>query len=399
MRMYLDDNVVERGRKRVRAIVQEFDDIVVTISGGKDSGVLFDLVYTIAEEEDELPIYCLWIDQEAEYQATVDEIEKRMEKDGVIPLWCQFQLEITNGAGNEDATFTAWDPELDEDEWIRPKKDYAIKDNTYDTNKLTDLFEIVIDDHVDSDNIATMGGVRAGESPNRYLGLTAGNVHKGITWGAPHDSGIKTFYPIYDWTYSDIWKYTLDNDLSYNDVYDKKYKYGENVRDMRISHLHHQMAVHNIAKVKEYEPDTYDKLVERTEGIHSTTQLGGEDFLEHTDLPYMFKDWREYRNYLTEHLIDEEYEDALWTKFMNLDLIYEHTENYKGKLIWMAWCVLQNDVIDFDKLDAILRSASDREMKVRDLKIEWLKENKPEVWEEVKEYASGYQTTNREAVE
>ena len=52
--------------------------------------------------------------------------------------------------------------------------------------------------------------------------------YKDITWGKRLNKklGHYTFYPIYDWTYLDVWKAIHDHGWSYNTVYDAMFRYG-----------------------------------------------------------------------------------------------------------------------------------------------------------------------------
>jgi len=45
---------------------------IVSMSGGKDSAVIFELAKLIAAELGRLPLKCFWLDQEAEWLATED---------------------------------------------------------------------------------------------------------------------------------------------------------------------------------------------------------------------------------------------------------------------------------------------------------------------------------------
>ena len=44
VREYLEQNVYEALRKRLKFIFEEFDNIYISFSGGKDSGLLLNLV-------------------------------------------------------------------------------------------------------------------------------------------------------------------------------------------------------------------------------------------------------------------------------------------------------------------------------------------------------------------
>ena len=149
-----------------------------------------------------------------------------------------------------------------------------------------------------------LGGVRCEESPSRTLGLTNHATYKWITWGKVLDKKDDhyTFYPIYDWSYMDIWKSIHDQGWEYSKLYDMMYQYGVPVPKMRVSNYHHETAVHALFFLQEFEPETYNKATKRISGIDTAGKLGKEDYFVR-DLPFMFKDWIEYRDYLLENLI------------------------------------------------------------------------------------------------
>ena len=70
--IYLEKNVYEEALDRIRFIFDNHDDVIVSMSGGKDSTVLFHMAYIVASERGRLPVKVFWLDQEAEWQATVD---------------------------------------------------------------------------------------------------------------------------------------------------------------------------------------------------------------------------------------------------------------------------------------------------------------------------------------
>lgn len=73
---YKENTVFDEALNRIRMIYDNFDDVVVSMSGGKDSAVLFNLTLMVAKEKNRLPVKVFWLDQEAEWQATVDYMSK-----------------------------------------------------------------------------------------------------------------------------------------------------------------------------------------------------------------------------------------------------------------------------------------------------------------------------------
>jgi predicted phosphoadenosine phosphosulfate sulfurtransferase len=88
---------------------------------------------------------------------------------------------------------------------------------------------------------------------------------------------------------------------------------------MRISNLHHETAVDQLFYLQEIEPDTWDALQKRLSGINQARHMNRKDMFTVKNLPFMFKDWKEYRNYLLENLVDEKYKPQFRKKFQGLD--------------------------------------------------------------------------------
>ena len=71
MRIYLKNDVYEQTKKRLEYIFQEFEEVVVWISGGKDSTVLYYMCLEAAKKLNKLPMKVAFIDQEAEWENTI----------------------------------------------------------------------------------------------------------------------------------------------------------------------------------------------------------------------------------------------------------------------------------------------------------------------------------------
>lgn len=129
------------------------------------------------------------------------------------------------------------------------------------------------------------------------------NGYKHYRWStACKSDGSYRFYPIFDWHFRDVWKYIADAGLSYNRVYDRMFlRAGKNLRTMRVSNLIHEQSFHALSHLQEFEPDTYDRLVHRLQGVHCAANYANENFMFRSDvLPDKFGSWRDYRNHLLE---------------------------------------------------------------------------------------------------
>lgn len=306
MKYYKEKNVYESAVERINYLFDEFSNIIVGFSGGKDSTIIYNLCLQISKERNRLPLNVMWLDQEAEWQSTVDIVKEIMYNDNVNPYWFQIPMVITNNASSFDRFNFCWDEKY-KDKWIHNQDKISLKENKYGTMRFHDLFSSIM--NVEFPNKSCyISGVRCEESPSRFMGLTSWATYKDITWGAVLNKKKEqyTFYPIYDWSYTDVWKYIHDNNCKYNKLYDVFYKIGQNLREMRVSCIHHETSIHHLMQVHEIEPETWERVINRIGGANTIKTLENASLRCPEILPYMFKNWHEYALYLSEKMIQEE---------------------------------------------------------------------------------------------
>jgi predicted phosphoadenosine phosphosulfate sulfurtransferase len=356
MIVYLNDNVLEAARKRISFIFDEFENIVLTFSGGKDSTVCFWLALDEAKKRNRLPLNVMWIDQEAEWKGTVDFIKTIMTMPEVKPYWFQIPMVITNNASTLERYSYCWD-EKQKDKWIHPQVDISIKENKYNTDRFHQLFKNILKIEFPG-KTCTISGVRAEEAPKRKIGLTMFKTYKWVTWGNKSETKDQyNFYPLYDWSYTDIWKYIYDNNISYNKVYDEMYRRGMSISDMRISNVHHETAVQSLLQIQEIEPETWEKISRKITGANTVKHLDKYSYTHPKKLPYMFVDWEEYGIHLIDTLVNnDEYKTALYKKINSKEPKYSADFYKKNNEIYVKyWKVLINTILsadwDFTKLE------------------------------------------------
>lgn len=305
MKIYSKENVHTEAIKRINRLFDEFENVVVGFSGGKDSTVCLNLTLMVAEQRNRLPLKVVWVDQEAEWQGTADYCEEVFADKRIEPMWFQIPMTWYNNLSSTEKYIHIWQKDK---KHIRQQSDISIKDNVYLDFGFNELFERIFKIHFPDQKSCYISGVRTEESPKRLMSLTSALTYKDITWGKKLNEklGHYTFYPIYDWSYGDVWKFIFDNDIKYNRIYDALFSHGVKVRDMRISNLHHETAIQNLLLIQEIEPDTWNKVAERVDGSNAVKHLKGSAFKCPKELPYMFKSWKQYAIHLAENMIDDD---------------------------------------------------------------------------------------------
>lgn len=307
MKTYLPIDVNTATDQRLVYIFDHFEKVCVSFSGGKDSTVLLHKTIQEAEKRGR-KVDVLFIDWEAQYQATINHVTEMMNHPSVNPFWVCLPMSTSNESSFHDPMWTAWHPD-DQDRWVRQLPPRCITD--YDFFPFY-RFGMTFEEFVPAWNewyaqdqpSAFLVGIRADESLNRYRAVKKQTTKKrkyyqDKTWSTQVSDQGFAFYPLYDWRVEDIWAFIGNHKLPYNTIYDRMYLLGMGLHDMRICEPYSREARKHLDKYQALEPHTWDKVVQRTGGVNFGAMYGKTDMLGYRNIskPEGFT-WKEYAHYL-----------------------------------------------------------------------------------------------------
>ena len=288
IREYLEQNVYEALQSRLRLIFEEFDNIYLSFSGGKDSGLLLNLVLDFQKKYfPEKRIGVFHQDFEAQYTVTTEYVERTFEriKDQVEPYWVCLPMATRTALSSYEMYWYPWDDKKKE-VWVRPMpdKEYVIN---LDHNPMTTYhYRMSQEDlakqfgrwyrisHGDQKTVCLLG-MRADESLQRYSGfLNKKYGYKGECWISKQFKDVWCASPIFDWSAEDVWHANYVFGYDYNRLYDLYYMAGLTVSQMRVASPFNDYSKDSLNLYRVIDPEIWVKLVGRVQGANFASIYG-----------------------------------------------------------------------------------------------------------------------------
>lgn len=285
---YLNKNVYEAAQERISYLFDEFDNVLVAFSGGKDSSVCLNMCYDYATAHgclNRLSMY--YMDYEADFEET-DKFVCRCFNDnfkGIKKYWLCLPISAQCACSMTDMYWTPWDKSK-KDIWVKemPKSEYVINEDncpfefergTYGKDTRVNFSKWFSETY---GKTAVIVGIRCDESLNRLAILTSQhrvNMYKGLKYSNKLNGNTYVFYPIYDWTTDDIWTANAKFNYDYNKTYDLMYKAGLPISQMRIASPFHSCGQTSLKLYRALSPHTWGKMVGRVNGVNFMNIYGG----------------------------------------------------------------------------------------------------------------------------
>ena len=118
---YLHLNVYDAFLDRMHFLFEEFDNIYISFSGGKDSGLLLNLALDYRDQHyPERTLGVFHQDFEAQYSMTTEYVDRTFEriKDQVEPFWVCLPMATRTALSSYEMYWYPWD-DTKKDIWVR----------------------------------------------------------------------------------------------------------------------------------------------------------------------------------------------------------------------------------------------------------------------------------------
>ena len=287
-REYMSCNVYEATQQRLRLIFEEFDNIYVSFSGGKDSSLLLNLTLDFQRKYyPEKKIGVFHQDFEAQYTVTTEFIERTFEriKDEVEPYWVCLPMATRTALSSYQMYWYPWD-DTKEEAWVRPMPQHEYVINLKNNPMTTYRYRMHQEDlskqfgrwyrisHGDKKTVCLLG-MRADESLQRYSGfLNKKYGYKGECWVSNEFKNVWCASPLYDWTLSDVWHANFLFHYDYNRLYDLYYMAGLKISQMRVASPFNDYSKDSLNLYRVIDPEIWTKLVGRVQGANFASIYG-----------------------------------------------------------------------------------------------------------------------------
>lgn len=282
-RKYIAQNVYDALQSRLHYLFREFDNILVSFSGGKDSGLLLNMVLDFQHKfYPDRTVGVFHQDFEAQYKWTTEYIERtfeRLEHENVERYWVCLPMATRTALSSYSMFWYPWD-DTKQELWVRPMPQHPyvidLRNNPISTYRYRMHQEDLAKQfsrwyrmsHGNKKTVCLLG-IRAEESMQRYSGIINKRYgYQGQCWITKQFKDVYAASPLYDWALSDVWHANYLFDYDYNRLYDMFYMAGVRPDLMRVASPFNDYAKESLNLYRVLDPPTWARLVGRVCGAN-----------------------------------------------------------------------------------------------------------------------------------
>lgn len=275
VKKHLEIDVLTASRERISYLFDNFERIVVSFSGGKDSTVMLHLAAEEARKRGRI-IGVMIVDLEAQYTATAEHLQKTVDEyaDCIDLHWICLPIILRNAVTSFEPRWMCWGEDA-KDIWVREKPEKASKADYPFFQPGMEFEEFVVlfaEWYAQGQPCAVMVGIRCDESLNRFrtIAVFDKRMFNGLRWTTGVIANVFNAYPIYDWKTEDIWRFHGEYpSLTSNYVYDQMQRAGVPLSQQRLCQPYGDDQRKGLWLYHILEPQTWFKLIARVNGANS----------------------------------------------------------------------------------------------------------------------------------
>lgn len=315
---YIATNVYDATQERFAFLFREFENIYISFSGGKDSGVLLNMLLDYRREHcPDRVIGVFHQDFEAQYTLTTEYVTrtfKRLEGEPNVDLyWVCLPMATRTALSSYEMYWYPWDDKKEE-LWVRPMPEYPYVINMkkpfrhyryrmHQEDLAKQFGRSYKREHGDGKTVCLLG-MRADESLQRYNGFVNKKYgYKDECYISKQFKDVWCASPMYDWTNKDVWVANCRFHYDYNKLYDLYYKAGLKVDQMRVASPFNDYAKDSLNLYRVIDPEIWTKLVGRVQGANFGAIYGRSKAMGYRNitLPEGYT-WQTYTRFLLDTL-------------------------------------------------------------------------------------------------
>ena len=313
MKNYKNINVYDASNKRIEYIFNNFERIYISFSGGKDSGVMLNLVLDYMKKNNITDkIGLMVMDNEANYEYSLNFMHEIIKEniDLLDVYWCCLPITLPCTVSSYEIDWQCWGVN-DENRWIRPmpKDDYIVNINNHNFDffienmSYDEFWDKFGDWYAKGKKCACLIGIRTDESLNRFRAIM--NDKKEMLdnhfWTKKNTNYVYNVYPIYDWRTDDIWIANGKFNWKYNKLYDIFWKAGLTVAQMRVASPFMSESKSSLNLYRVIDPHVWNRLCARVGGANFVATYGKQLTYKSFKLPEGHT-WKSFVKFLLDTL-------------------------------------------------------------------------------------------------
>ncbi len=319
IRQYNEQTVYEALQERLHFLFEEFDNLFVSFSGGKDSGLLLNMVLDFRRVHyPNRRIGVFHQDFEAQYTMTSEYVERtfaRLEKEPLTDLyWVCLPMATRTCFSSYQMFWYPWD-DTKKELWVRPMPTHPYVIHLANNPITTYRYRMHQEDlakqfgrwyrmsHGNTRSVCLLG-MRADESLQRFSGfLNKKYGYAGECWISKQFKDAYVASPLYDWSTSDVWHAHALFGYEYNRLYDLFYMAGLKPSQMRVASPFNDSAKDSLNLYRVIDPEVWTRLVGRVRGANFGAIYGKSKALAYRNLSLPEgHTWESYTKFLLDTL-------------------------------------------------------------------------------------------------